>query len=99
MDFSEHKGYVKASEKQRKLTAHLHQKVLKAELLFSGFLVEHNLPLSTADHTAKLFRNIIPDSKIVNRYRYGCMKTRHMLTGAVAKQITDNLKEELLLTR
>ena len=72
---------------------------MKVELLFSGFLVEHNLPLSTADHTAKLFRNIIPDSKIVNRYRYGCMKTRHMLTGAVAKQITDNLKEGLLLTR
>ena len=26
------------------------------------------------------------------------MKTTHMLTGAVAKQITSNLKEELLLT-
>ena len=38
------------------------------------------------------------DSKIVNKYQCGCTKTTHMLTGAVAKQITTNLKEVLLLT-
>ena len=30
------------------VTAHLKQKVVKAKLLFYGFLIEHNLPLSTA---------------------------------------------------
>ena len=55
--------------------------------------------MSTADHTAKLFRNMFPDSKIVNKYRCGCTKTTHMLTRAVAKQITSDLKKELLLTR
>ena len=65
-------------------------------MVFSGFLVEHNFPLSTADHAAKVFRNMFPDSKIVNKYRYGCTKTTHMLTGAVAKQITSDLKEELV---
>ena len=78
-------------------TANLDQKVVKAELLFSSFLVEHNLPLSTADHAAKPFRNMFPDSKIVNKYQCGRMKTRHMLIRAVAKRITSNLKEELLL--
>ena len=76
-DISKHKGYVDAAQQQRKLTnfgassttAHFDQKVVKAELLFTGFLVEHNLSLSTADHAGKLFKNMFPDSKIVNKYR------------------------------
>ena len=79
-------------------TANLDQKVAKAKLHFSGFLVEHELPLTNANHAAKLFRNIFPDSKIVNKYRCGRAKTTYMLAGAVSKQITSDLKEELLLT-
>ena len=66
---------------------------------FSDFLVElveHNFPLGTVDHTGKLFRNMLPDFKIViNKHRM----TTHMLTGAVVKQITSDLNKELLLTR
>ena len=80
------------------MTANINQKVVKAELFFSVFLVEHNLPLSTADHTAKLFRNMFPDPKILNKYQCGCTKATHMLTRAVAKQVTSNLEKELLLT-
>ena len=76
----------------RSTTANLDQKVVKAELLFPGFLVKHNLPLSTADHAVKLFRNMFPDSKIMTKYRCGRTKTTHILTGAVAKQITSDLK-------
>ena len=55
-DTSKHRGYVNAAQRQRKLTnfgassatANLNQKVLKAELLFSGLLVEHNLPLNVS---------------------------------------------------
>ena len=79
-------------------TAKLDQKAVKTKLLFPGFLVEHELPLNTADHAAKLFRNMFPDSKIRNKYRSGRTKTAHMLSGAVSKQITNDLKEELLLT-
>ena len=61
----------------------LDQKVMKSKLLFSCFLVEHDLPLTTADNTAKLFRNMFRDSKIVNKYRCGRTKTIHMLAGAV----------------
>ena len=51
-----HRGYVDAAQQQRKLTnfgassatANLNPKVLKAELLFSGLLVEHNLPLNVS---------------------------------------------------
>ena len=76
----------------RSTTANLDQKVVTAEVLFSGFLVKYNLPLSTADHAVKLFRNMFPDSKIMNKYRCGRTKTTHILTGAVAKQITSDLK-------
>ena len=49
-DTSKHKGCVDATQRQRKLTdfgassvtTNLDQKVVKAEVLFSGFLVEHN---------------------------------------------------------
>ena len=92
-DTSKDKGYVNAAQQQRKLTnfeassatANLNQKVVQVELPFSYFLLVHNLPLSTADHAAKLFRNMFPDSKIVNKYRRGRTKTTHILTGAVAK--------------
>ena len=50
-------------------TANLDQKVVKTKLFFSGFLVEHDLPVTTADHSAKLFRNMFPDSKI--HYKLG----------------------------
>ena len=76
----------------------LRPKVVKAKLLFSDFLVEHDLPLTNADHTAKLFRNMFRDSQIVNKYRCDCTKTTHVLAGAVSKQIISDLKEELLLT-
>ena len=81
------------------MCANLNQKVVKVELFFSGFLTEHNIPLITADHAAKLFRKMFPDSRIVNKYRCGLTNATQMLTGAVAKQITSNLKEELLLIR
>ena len=55
--------------------------------------------MSTVDHAVKLFRNMFPDSKIVNKYLRGHTKTTHMLTGAVVIQITTHLKEELLWTR
>ena len=71
---------------------------MKFELLFSAFLVEHNLSLSTVDHTAKLIRNLLPSYKIVKKYQCVRTKTTHMLTEAVGKQITSKLKEELLLT-
>ena len=89
-----------AAQRQRKLTnfgassatTNLNQNVVKAEVLFLVFLIKHNLPLSIADQASKLFRNMFPDSKIVNKHRCGRTKTIHMLTGAVAKQITRDLK-------
>ena len=75
----------------------LRPKVVKDEMLFSGFLVEHNLTLRTENHAAKLFRNMFPDSQIVNKYRCDYTRATHMLTRVVLEQITSDLKEEPLL--
>ena len=106
MDTAKHKRYANAAQEQRKLTnfsaslatKNFGKKVVEVELNFSDFLIEHNLPLSTAGHSGKLFRNIFPNSKIVNKFQRCCTNTTNMLTGAVANQITSDLKEELLLT-
>ena len=38
------------------------------------------------------------DSKIANKNKSGRTKTTHMLTGAISKQTTDDLEEELSMT-
>jgi hypothetical protein len=42
----------------------LSDQVTTAELLFTDFLVEHNIPLAAADHSSKLFSQMFPDSEI-----------------------------------
>ena len=38
------------------------EKVTNAEVLFTGFILEHNLPFEAAAHAGPLFRIMIPDS-------------------------------------
>ena len=39
-----------------------------SELLFTSFLVEHNIPLSASDHAGLLFRKMFPDSELAKKY-------------------------------
>ena len=39
-------------------------KVLNAEVMVTNFIVQHNLPIVTADHLAQLFKNVFRDRKI-----------------------------------
>lgn len=48
--------------------------VTNAEMLFTSFLVEHNLPIRSADHAGPLFRAMFPDSKIAKKY--SCARTK-----------------------
>ena len=70
--------------------------VTKAELLFTNFLIEHNLPLATADHAGPLFRKMFPDSKIAEKY--ACARTKTTaLNNMLADENTKNLVEKLKL--
>ena len=64
----------------------LSQKVIKAEVITTNFLVQHNLPIATADHLGPLFKEIFPDSKIAASYSCGRTKTSCILNEALAPQ-------------
>ena len=67
-----HKSNVTSLKSSRSLTDwgsstatnKLKEKVTRDELLFSGFIAEHNLSIATADHAGSVFREMFPDSKI-----------------------------------
>ncbi|XP_071507007.1 uncharacterized protein [Diadema antillarum] len=58
--------------------------VTRAELLFSGFIVEHNLPISVSDHAGPLFQKMFPDSKVASKY--GCARTK---TSAIIGELSN----------
>lgn len=65
--------------------------VIKAEALFTSFLVEHNCPLSAADHAGPLFKKMFPDSQIASKY--GCGRTK---TTAIVRSFSDSVVDEIV---
>jgi hypothetical protein len=49
-------------------------KVMNAELLFTNYLVEHNIAISAADHAGPLVKKMFPDSKIAKSFK--CARTK-----------------------
>lgn len=71
--------------------------VIRAESLFTSFIVEHNLPVSVADHAGPLFRKMFPDSEIAKKY--GCARTKTTsIIGEMAKKEKQSLVEVLQKT-
>ncbi|XP_071504712.1 LOW QUALITY PROTEIN: zinc finger MYM-type protein 6-like [Diadema antillarum] len=63
---------------------------INAEVKFTDFLVEHNLPLAAADHAWPLFRQMFPDSNIAKEYSCARTKTSHIV-GHLADCDSSNL--------
>ena len=98
-----HREYYDATKGQKKLTnwtsslpKHLEKQAIRAEVLLSGFLVEHNLPLATADHISKLFKSIFPDSQIASKCKCARTMTSHILIGSVTKNVMKYIKEDVI---
>ena len=68
--------------------------VISAEVAFTDFLVEHNVPLSAADHAGPLFRSMFPDSKVVKNYGCARTKTTHIVK-TLAQADTDKLVAQM----
>jgi hypothetical protein len=49
--------------------------VTRAKLLFTSFLIEHNVALSAVDHAGSLFRMMFPDSELAKNYGSARTKT------------------------
>ena len=54
---------------------------MRAEIYFSKFVAEHNLPFLVADHFSRLTKVMFPDSKIAEAY--SCARTT-IITHALA---------------
>jgi len=65
--------------------------VIKAEVMVTNFLVQHNLPLATANHLGPLFKAIFPDSKIAKGYACGRTKATAIINKALGPHCHDYL--------
>lgn len=87
-----HKKNLESLKKQKTVTftpsesLTFSKKVIKAEVIVTNFLVQHNLPIATADHLGPLRKEIFPDSSIASSYSCGRTKTSAILNQALAPQ-------------
>ena len=90
-----HKTNVKSWNKQTTLSFSNNQdlsfqnKVTRAEVMVSNFIVQHNLPLATADHLGPLFKIIFPDIKIASPYSSARTKTTAIVNEAFGTHCHD----------
>ena len=81
MDTRKHKENAKGMSNQATITStilekrsSLENKITAAEVHFTAFIAEHNLPFSASDHFTKLCKAIFPDSKIAEGFACGRTK-------------------------
>ncbi|GFN86361.1 immunoglobulin-binding protein 1-like [Plakobranchus ocellatus] len=72
----------------------LDEAVTRAEVIFSGFLVEHNIALAAADHAGKLFQSMFLNSEhsaadIIRKYSSARTKTTHLVREMASHESTD----------
>ncbi|KAH6946853.1 hypothetical protein HPB50_015642 [Hyalomma asiaticum] len=93
-----HQDYFRAADGQGNIGSFFQKScedsAIRAECLFTGFLVEHNLPLSVSDHAGLLFRKMFP--KCEDTERYGCGRTKTTaIVGEMAAHTGNTMVEAL----
>ena len=68
--------------------------VTTAEIYFTTFVAEHNLPFLAADHFTKLCKVMFPDSKIALGFASGRTKTTAIVKYALAPALNAQVIEE-----
>ena len=63
--------------------------VTKAEMLFTHFLIERNLPVAVSDYASPLLKQMFGDSKVAAKY--GCGRAK---TTAIIKCLAENTQEQ-----
>jgi hypothetical protein len=97
------KGYISKLRAKSNVISELYVKQVsladkltrKAEVKFTGFLAEHNLPLSAADHLGSLIRSSFPDSKIAQAYSCARTKASCILNDAIAPDLLKSLVADM----
>ena len=68
---------------------------INAEVLFTGYILEHNLPFEAASHAGPLFRKMFPDSDIAKKYGCAATKTAAIINYAIAPSLHSTLIDYL----
>ena len=66
-------------------------RVTKAEVIFSYFVAEHNLPMLVADHFSELVKVMFPDSQIAKDFGCRRTKTTHIINRAIAPAFDETI--------
>ncbi|KAG0425725.1 hypothetical protein HPB47_027103 [Ixodes persulcatus] len=72
-----HASNLQCKEKQHRLQQFFCREdsdVIRAECLFTGFLLEHNIPLGASEHDGPLLRKMFPKSDVAKSY--ACSRTK-----------------------
>ena len=69
----------------------LKSSVIESECLMMKFIIEHNLPVSRADHMTDLVRRMFPDSSIAKEYGCRRTKTTHIMH-SMAEETVQNIR-------
>ncbi|KAH6946095.1 hypothetical protein HPB50_011622 [Hyalomma asiaticum] len=93
-----HQNYVRAAEGQGNTGSFFQNShedcAIHVECLFTGFLVEHNLPLGICDHAGPLFWKMF--LKCEDTKRYGCGRTKTTaIIGEMAADAENTMMEAL----
>ena len=96
IDGIEHRRMSKSADGCKPVSSYFKQpktldKVINAEGLFTGFLLEHNLSFEAASHAGQLFRVMFPDSEIAKKYGCAATKTAAIINYAIAPELHNPL--------
>ena len=69
----------------------------KVEIKLTGFLAEHNLPITAVDHLNSLIKECFPDSKIAQLYSCTRTKSSCILNGVIYPDLQQSLIDEMFL--
>ena len=89
-----HKNFRQTSKLQFSAVPSSDFQPIKAEVLFTNFLIEHNVPIAAADHASKLFSAIFPNSAEVKKFSCGRTKAGHIIR-EIASDSTKKISEVL----
>lgn len=69
----------------------LMEKTIRAEVLHTNFMVQHNLSFLTAEHLSPLYAKMFPDSKIARNFKCSRTKTTAILNEAMQPSLKTSL--------
>ena len=72
----------------------MQESIIIAEVLFTGYILEHNLPFEAAAHAGPLFCKMFPDSTIAKRYGCATTKTAAIINYAMAPDMRKPVMKE-----